>query len=74
MAGKKTTETMLKDLVEKKKTAQMKGFKTKEGKEFSAALCVKEDGSVGFQFANKGKRKADGESFNPGSGSFHIEL
>lgn len=74
VAGKKTTETMLKDLVEKKKTAQMKGFKTKEGKEFSAALCVKEDGSVGFQFANKGKRKADGESFNPGSGSFHIEL
>lgn len=61
IAGKKITEAMVRDLIEKGCTKKVKGFKSKEGKEFSAALAVKEDGSVGFDFK---KKRSSGNGFH----------
>ena len=49
IAGKKLTDTQVKQLVEKGKTSEIKGFTSKAGKKFSAKLKM-EDGKVSFDF------------------------
>ncbi|MFD4820145.1 type IA DNA topoisomerase [Peribacillus butanolivorans] len=55
MLGKKVTEKHVKDLCTKKKTSVIKGMKpkAKEKKPFDASLVLKDDGSIGFEFAKK---------------------
>lgn len=49
IAGKRLTESQKKSLIEKGKTGIIKGFNSKAGKEFSAALALS-DGKVRFVF------------------------
>ncbi len=49
LLGKKLTEKNIKDLCSSGKTAEIKGFKAKSGKQFSAALRLVE-GKVEFDF------------------------
>lgn len=50
-AGKKITVKQAQELIGKKKTRVIKGFKSKAGKSFDAALVLGQDGKVGFKFA-----------------------
>lgn len=50
ISGKEITKEIAKELLENKKTAVMSGFTSHAGRPFSAALIIKEDGSVGFEF------------------------
>nr|HPI00261.1 topoisomerase C-terminal repeat-containing protein [Chitinophagaceae bacterium] len=52
IAGKKITEPQAKELIEKGKTALIKGFKNKEGKEFMAVLKLVEH-EIKFDFPEK---------------------
>lgn len=49
IAGKNITESQVKQLLTKKQTGKIKGFTGKKGK-FDAALVLKPDGTIGFQF------------------------
>jgi DNA topoisomerase-3 len=49
IAGKKLTDSQVKQLVEKGKTTEIKGFTSKAGKKFSAKLKL-EDGRISFDF------------------------
>ena len=51
VAHKKLSDSMLKKLLTTGKTQVLKGFKSKSGKTFDAALVLKEDYSVGFDFS-----------------------
>ncbi len=55
LLGKTITEKQVKDLCTKGKTSLVKGFKpkAKEKKKFSAMLVLKEDLTIGFEFANQ---------------------
>lgn len=55
MLGKKVTEKHVKDLCTKNKTSVIKGMKpkAKDKKPFDASLILKDDGSIGFEFAKK---------------------
>lgn len=48
--GKKITKTIVKELLSKGQTKKLDGFKSKTGKEYSAILIIKEDGTVGLKF------------------------
>ncbi len=50
VAGKKLTEGMIKALLAKGRTRVLKGFRSKKGRSFSAALTLQEDGAVKFDF------------------------
>lgn len=50
ISGKTLTTAQIKQLLNKGKTGKIKGFKSKKGSSFEAALYIKEDKSVGFQF------------------------
>ncbi|RKO65732.1 DNA topoisomerase III [Desulfofundulus salinus] len=52
IAGKKITVKQAKELLWKGKTGVIKGFKSKAGKSFDAALTLSEDGRVNFEFAD----------------------
>ncbi len=49
ISGKKLTQKNIKDLLEKRKTSKIKGFKSKAGKVFEAILTVNND-KVSFKF------------------------
>jgi len=49
IAGKKITAKQAQDLLQKGKTGTIKGFKSKTGKKFDAALVL-QNGKVGFEF------------------------
>jgi DNA topoisomerase-3 len=51
VARKKLTEPMIKTLIVNKKTALIKGFKSKTGKSFEAYLLLNKEGKVEFEFA-----------------------
>lgn len=53
VARKKLTEPMIKTLIVNKKTALIKGFKSKTGKSFEAYLLLNKEGKVEFEFAQK---------------------
>lgn len=53
VAGKELSEGQIKQLIEKGRTGIIRGFKSKAGKSFDAALVIKEDFSVGMEFASK---------------------
>nr|WP_109206281.1 type IA DNA topoisomerase [Moorella sp. Hama-1] len=53
IAGKKITAGQAKELLQKGKTGVIKGFKSKAGKKFDAALALGEEGRVGFEFAGR---------------------
>jgi DNA topoisomerase-3 len=50
MSGKTVTKALVKQLLENGKTEKIGGFKSKAGKGFEAALTVREDNTVGFEF------------------------
>ncbi len=50
VAGKTITEKQIEDLITKNRTGLIKGFKSKAGKSFNAALEMKTDFSIGFIF------------------------
>ncbi|RKD26511.1 DNA topoisomerase III [Ammoniphilus oxalaticus] len=52
IAGKKLTNKNIKDLLEKKVTAKIKGFKSRAGKVFEARLFIQNQ-KVAFQFESK---------------------
>jgi len=56
IAGKKVTPLQAKSLLEKGKTGIIKGFKSKKGGKFDAALQLK-DGKVEFVFTNKAEKQ-----------------
>lgn len=56
IAGKKITETQAKALLTKGKTVRLKGFKSKSGKKFDAALKLSSDGKVEFDFGGRESR------------------
>lgn len=57
VAGKKITTKQAQKLIEGKETNEIKGFKSKSGKDFSAKLRMKSDGSgIEFVFSNHKKR------------------
>lgn len=55
IAGKAISPQQAQQLLNKGCTAKLKGFTGKNGK-FDAALVLKEDGTVGFQFENRNQR------------------
>jgi DNA topoisomerase-3 len=55
IAGKKITVSQARELLQKGKTGVIKGFKSKAGKSFDAALILGEDGKVEFEFENRGR-------------------
>lgn len=50
IAGKKLTESQVKALIQKGMTGEIKGFKSKSGKEFNAYLVLDENKNVKFSF------------------------
>ena len=52
VAEKKLTDKNIKDLLEKGRTAKLKGFKNKKKEPFEAALVIK-DGKVAFSFEKR---------------------
>ena len=50
MAKRKVSKRMVKQLLEDGKTPTLKGFKSKKGKEFSAAIKLDEEGRTRFEF------------------------
>ncbi len=53
IAGKKLSAAQVKELIAKGRTVVIKGFKSKAGKEFEAALVLGPDGKVEFDFGVK---------------------
>ena len=51
VAGKRLTDKQIEELITKGKTATIKGFKSKAGKSFDAALILDNSHKVTFQFA-----------------------
>jgi DNA topoisomerase-3 len=50
ISGKRISARQAKDLLNKGKTGTIKGFRSKAGRSFDAALVIGEDGRVGFDF------------------------
>lgn len=50
IASKKITKSTVKQILSKGETSKMEGFKSKAGKDFSAKLVLKKDGTIGFEF------------------------
>ena len=50
IAGKSITKTIAKELIKNGTTKKLDGFKSKAGKNFSAKIIIKEDGTTGFEF------------------------
>ncbi len=50
MSSKKMTEAVVKTLIKKRVTAEMKGFKSKTGKPFAAKLILTKENKIEFQF------------------------
>lgn len=48
--GKNITKSIVKELLENKTTKKISGFKSKNGKSYSAKLIIKEDGTIGLEF------------------------
>ena len=59
VAHKKITLEQAQDLLTKKKTVVLKGFKSKEGKDFDAALILTAGGKVEFAFQNRAAAPTD---------------
>lgn len=57
IAGKTLTEAMVRDLLEKGKTNLIKGFKSKEGKNFDAYLILDKECKIAFVFPKSRKVK-----------------
>ncbi|EPR9285192.1 DNA topoisomerase III [Escherichia coli] len=57
VCGKNLTKNQVETMITKGKTAVIKGFKSKAGKSFNAALVLKDKatGATEFEFENKGK-------------------
>lgn len=57
IAGKELTDTEMKTLLTKGSIKNLKGFKSKQGKEFDAGLAFQDDWNLGFVFENKNPAK-----------------
>lgn len=55
IAGKKISDTIVKELLEKKKTSLIKGFKSKAGNTFDAYLVLDSSYKIGFAFKEEKK-------------------
>ena len=58
IAGKKISEKQAQDLIIKKKTNIIKGFKSKAGKTFDAALKLTAEGKIEFDFDDSKKKNS----------------
>ncbi|WP_238456315.1 DNA topoisomerase III [Desulfotruncus arcticus] len=58
IAGKKITENQAKELIQKGESGLIKGFKSKAGKKFDAALILGQGGKVELKFNAKGSSNA----------------
>jgi len=56
--GKNITTTHVKDLCEKQKTKVIKGFISKQGKQFDAALTLNNEHKLGLEFAKTASKKS----------------
>ena len=50
ISSKSITKSIVKELLKNKKTKKIDDFKSKAGKNFSAKLILKKDGTIGFEF------------------------
>ncbi len=57
LCGYQLSESNIKDLLEKRKTAMLKGLVSKAGKKFNARLILKEDLTTTLEFDTKNKKK-----------------
>lgn len=55
ICGKKLNESNVKELIENRKTALIKGFKSSQGRVFDAYVVLKEDNTTGFEFPSRKK-------------------
>ena len=53
IAGKKLTEKQATQLLQKRKTELIQGFKNKEGRKFDAMLAIDRDGKISFEFPER---------------------
>lgn len=58
VASRKISPSLVKVLLNKRHSKVLKGFKSKAGKRFEAALVLKPDGTVGFNFDGKASARA----------------
>lgn len=54
ICGKRLTEKQMCDLIQNRKTAEIKGFKSKNGKSFNAALILESTNKISFDFSSGG--------------------
>ncbi len=66
IAKRKISKSAVKKMLKGETTATLKGFKSKKGSEFSAAMKLDEEGKVKFVFEERGAR--DNRSKNDGRG------
>jgi DNA topoisomerase-3 len=59
LAGRALSEKLVAVLLSRRRTVEVKGFRSKAGKRFSAALVLGEDGRIGFDF---GRARESGDS------------
>lgn len=55
IAGKKLTRRQVQELLFRKKTTKISGFRSRKGKRFSAYLVLGEDGKISFEFPGSAK-------------------
>lgn len=56
ICGKSLSDAQVKNLIEKKRTSEIKGFKSKKGKPFSAILTLDASGNIKFEFPKTPKK------------------
>lgn len=54
ICGKRLTEKQMCDLIQNRKIAEIKGFKSKNGKPFNAALILESTNKISFDFSSGG--------------------
>lgn len=64
VAGKLLTESMLKKVITTGHTQVLKGFKSKAGKEFEAALMLDQDGKIAFDFSKANSARPQSQPLN----------
>ncbi|MBQ0144346.1 MAG: topoisomerase C-terminal repeat-containing protein, partial [Bacteroidales bacterium] len=64
VAGKLLTESMLKKVITTGHTQVLKGFKSKAGKEFEAALMLDQDGKIAFDFSKADSARPQSQPLN----------
>ncbi len=67
VAGKLLSEATMKKVISTGTTQVLKGFKSKAGKEFDAALKLDEEGRIAFDFEKTNEKRAEAQAAAGGS-------